>query len=324
MTKFSRFAAKASCTLIAACAATSVMAADIFVIGGKPDDPFWSRVKKGAEDAGIVAEAQGGSVTWLGPQNYDNLGPDAAELIRQAIDQGADAIVGPDWVPEAMDPAFEAVVAAGIPLVIYKAGGLEAADKLGALNYVGAVDYKSGYAGGEYLGNAGHKNGACVNTLPGAANIEAFCNGFNDGIAAAGGTGSVLQLPATAYGDSTAVAQAVRAHLLQNPEIDAMFAIGGGDTSATISGIQQSGKAGKVHVCGMNFNETVLANIQQGNQACAVDQQGYQQGFFAVSILNNYVNYGVTIPTREILTGPGIVDASNVDLVIEGVKAGAR
>lgn len=324
MKMFSRFAATASIAAIAACAATVVPAADIFVVGGKPDDPFWSRVKKGAEDAGIVAEAQGGSVTWLGPQNYDNLGPDAAELIRQAIDQGADAIVGPNWVPEAMNPAFEAVVAAGIPLVIYNAGGIEAADALGAMNYVGAVDYKSGFAGGEYLGNAGHKNGACVNTLPGAANIEAFCAGFNDGIESAGGTGSVLQLPATAYGDSTAVAQAVRAHLLQNPQIDAMFAIGGGDTSATISGIQQSGKMGKVHVCGMNFNDTVLANIQAGTQACAIDQQGYQQGFISVSILNNFVNYGVTIPTREILTGPGVVDASNVEAVIEGVKAGAR
>lgn len=40
--------------------ATSAMAADIFVVGGKPDDPFWSRVKMGAEDAGKVAEAQGG------------------------------------------------------------------------------------------------------------------------------------------------------------------------------------------------------------------------------------------------------------------------
>ncbi len=304
--------------------AGTAMAADIFVIGGKPDDPFWSRVKKGAEDAGIVAEAQGGSVTWLGPQNYDNLGPDAAELIRQAIDQGADAIVGPDWVPEAMDPAFEAVVDAGIPLVIYNAGGLEAADKLGAMNYVGAVDAKSGYAAGEYLGKAGKKSGACVNTLPGAANIEAFCSGFIEGIAAAGGEGSTLQLPATAFGDATAVAQAVRAHLLQNPDVDALFAIGDADTNATVSGIQQAGKAGQVEVCGINFNESILANIQAGSQACAIDQQGYQQGFFAVSILNNFVNYGVTIPTREILTGPGVIDASNVEQVIEGVKAGVR
>lgn len=291
---------------------------------GKPDDPFWSRVKKGAEDAGIVAEAQGGSVTWLGPQNYDNLGPDAAELIRQAIDQGADAIVGPDWVPEAMDPAFEAVVDAGIPLVIYNAGGLDAADKLGAMNYVGAVDAKSGYAAGEYLGKAGKKNGACVNTLPGAANIEAFCSGFIEGIAAAGGEGSTLQLPATAFGDATAVAQAVRAHLLQNPDVDALFAIGDADTNAAVSGIQQAGKTGRVEICGINFNESILANIQAGSQACAIDQQGYQQGFFAVSILNNFVNYGVTIPTREILTGPGVIDASNVEQVIEGVKAGVR
>ncbi|KEO55401.1 substrate-binding domain-containing protein [Thioclava pacifica] len=324
MSKFTRLAATAATAIAVACTASAVMAADIYVIGGKPDDPFWSRVKKGAEDAGIVAQAQGGSVTWLGPQNYDNLGPDAAELIRQAIDQGADAIVGPDWVPEAMDPAFKAVTDAGIPLVIYNAGGLEAADKLGAMNYVGAVDYKSGYAGGEYLAKAGHKNGACVNTLPGAANIEAFCNGFNDGLKAEGGTGSTLQLPATAFGDATAVAQAVRAHLLKNPDIDAMFAIGDGDTNATVSGIQQAGKTGSVHVCGMNFNDSILANIKAGSQDCAIDQQGYQQGFFAVSILNNYVNYGVTIPTREVLTGPGVIDAKNVDQVIEGVKAGAR
>jgi len=312
--------ATAAITMVAGAA----MAADIFVIGGKPDDPFWSRVKKGAEDAGVFAQSQGGSVTWLGPQNYDNLGPDAAELIRQAIDQGADAIVGPDWVPEAMDPAFQAVVDAGIPLVIYNAGGLEAADKLGAMNYVGAVDAKSGFAAGEYLGKAGKKTGACVNTLPGAANIEAFCSGFIEGITAAGGAGSTLQLPATAFGDATAVAQAVRAHLLQNPAVDALFAIGDADTNAAVSGIQQAGKTEQVAICGMNFNDSILANILAGSQACAIDQQGYQQGFFAVSILNNFVNYGVTIPTREILTGPGIIDASNVDQVIEGVKAGAR
>ena len=112
--------------------------------------------------------------------------------------------------------------------------------------------------------------------------------------------------------------------VLQNQDIDAMFAIGDGDTNATVSGIAQAGKAGQVHVCGMNFNDSILNNIQQGTQDCAIDQQGYQQGFFAVSILNNFVNYGVTIPTREILTGPGVIDASNVDQVIEGVKAGAR
>ncbi|MEI4472140.1 sugar ABC transporter substrate-binding protein [Frigidibacter sp. MR17.24] len=324
MTIKSRLATTAMVALVGAWAAGSAMAANIFVIGGKPDDPFWSIVKRGAEDAGMVAEAQGGSVTWLGPQNYDNLGVDAAELIRQAIDQGADAIVGPDWVPEAMDPAFQAVVAKNIPLVIYNAGGLAAADRLGAMNYVGSDDRKAGAAGGEHLAKLGNTKGVCVNTLPGAANVEQFCAGFVEGITAAGGEGSVLPLPATSFGSATAVAQAVRAHLLQHPEITAIFAVGDGDSVSALSGIQQAGKTGKVAVCGINFNETVLNAIKDGTMACAVDQQGYLQGYLAVSILNARVNHGLSVPTREILTGPGIIDSSNVDATIAGVKAGTR
>ncbi len=310
-------------TLLASLASTA-LGANIFVIGGKPDDPFWSIVKRGAEDAGIVAKAQGGSVTWLGPQNYDNLGVDAAELIRQAIDQGADAVVGPDWVPEAMDPAFKAVVDAGIPLIIYNAGGLTAADRLGAMNYVGSDDYKGAYAAGQYLGTQGHLNGVCINTLPGAANIEAYCSGFRDGIESVGGKGSALPLPATSFGSATAVAQAVKAHLLQNPNVDAVFAIGNVDSNSVVNGVTQAGKAGKVHICGMNFDESILNNIKNGTQDCAIDQQGYLQGYLSVSILNGNVNYGLTVPTREILTGPGIVDATNVDKVLSGVAEGAR
>jgi simple sugar transport system substrate-binding protein len=298
--------------------------AKIFVIGGKPDDPFWSIVKKGAEDAGIVVAAQGGSVTWLGPHNYDNLGVDAAELIRQAIDQGATAIVGPNWVPEAMDPAFQAVVDAGIPLVIYNAGGIEAADRLGAMNYVGAVDYKAGVAGGEYLGKMGKKNGVCINSLPGAANIEDYCNGFVEGITSTGGKGSVLPLPATAQGNVTAVAQAIRAHLLENPDLDAVFTTANLDAVGAVQGIAQAGVADKVGLCGVNFDEAILTNIQSGAQACAIDQQGYQQGYYAVSILNGYVNYGLSIPTREILTGPGVVDAKNIESTMAGAKLGTR
>lgn len=298
--------------------------ANIFVIGGKPDDPFWGIVKKGAEDAGIVVQAQGGSVTWLGPQNYDNLGVDAAELIRQAIDQGATGIVAPDWVPEAMDPAFQAVAAAGIPFIVYNAGGIEAADRLGAMNYVGAVDYKAGYAGGEYLGKAGNKNGVCINSLPGAKNIEDYCSGFAEGIKSQGGSADVLPLPATAEGNVTAVAQAIKAYLLEHPDVNAVYTTANLDAVGAVQGIAQAGMTDKVKVCGINFDEAILAQIKAGTQACAIDQQGYQQGFYAVSILNGHINYGLNIPTREILTGPGVVDASNIDATLVGAKMGTR
>jgi len=298
--------------------------AKIFVVGGKTDDPFWSIVKRGAEDAGKVVAAEGGKVVWLAPQNHDNLGVDAAELIRQAIDQKADAIVAPDWVPAAMDPAFEAVKKAGIPFVVYNAGGIQAADRLGAMNYVGAVDYKAGVAAGEYLGKAGHKSGVCVNSLPGAANIEDYCKGFADGIKSAGGKSDVLPLPATAEGNVTAVAQAVRAYLLQHADVDALMATANLDAVGIVQGIAQAGKAGKAHLCGINFDQAILAQISAGTQDCAIDQQGYQQGFYAVSILNGYVNYGLSIPTREILTGPGVVDNTNIKSTMSGAKQGTR
>lgn len=324
MNKLSRIAATVSTAAIMSCAAGAVMAANIFVIGGKPDDPFWSIVKRGAEDAGKVVKAEGGSVTWLGPQNYDNLGVDAAELIRQAISQGADAIVGPDWVPEAMDPAFKEVVKNKIPLIIYNAGGLKAADRLGAMNYIGSDDYKSGFAAGEYFAKHDWKNAVCLNTLPGAANAEAFCKGMEDGVKKDGGEGTSLPLPATSFGSATAVAQALKGYLLKNPKVNAVFTIGNVDTNSAISGIMQSGKAGRVHVCGMNMDETVLNNIKTGKQACAIDQQGYLQGFLSVAILNAHVNYGLSVPTKEILTGPGIIDSSNVDATMKGVKEGTR
>ena len=77
-------------------------------------------------------------------------------------------------------------------------------------------------------------------------------------------------------------------------------------------------------ICGINFDQAILSNIANGSQACAIDQQGYQQGFYAVSILNGYVNYGLTIPTREILTGPGVIDSSTVKATIAGAKEGTR
>lgn len=324
MKKSYRSLLKSAVALTTICAATTVMSANIFVVGGKPDDPFWSIVKRGAEDAGLVAKAQGGSVTWLAPQNYDNLGVDAAELIRQAISQGADAIVGPNWVPDAMDPAFKAVVEAGIPLIIYNAGGIAAADNLGAMNYVGSDDYKAGVAAGKYFVKKGENNLVCINTLPGAANIEANCKGMVDGVTSTGGKGAILPLPATSFGSSTAVAQAVKAYLLRHPKVTGVYTIGNVDANSSINGIMQSGKTGKVKVGGVNMDETILANIKTGKQLFAIDQQGYHQGFLAVSILNSYVNFGLSVPTREILTGPGIIDSANVDATIAGVKAGTR
>ncbi len=296
----------------------------IFVVGGKPDDPFWSKVKKGVDDEAKVVEAYGGSVTWLAPQNYDNLGPDAAKLIQNAIAQGATGVIGPDWVPEAEDPAFKAVVDAGIPLIIYNAGGMEAAERLGALNFVGNDEYAAGLGGGEYLGANGVKHILCVNTLPGTTNIEARCKGLADGIAKTGGTSTDLALPSSQFGDQTAIAQAVKAALAKDATIDAAVTVSAADATAAASAIQQAGVTDKVKLGSFDFDPTGLDRIKAGTQMMAIDQQPYLQGALSVALLRSYIQFGNDLPTRPVGTGPGIIDASNVDVVIAGAAAGAR
>ncbi len=304
--------------------AASGSGANIFVVGGKPDDPFWSKVKKGVDDQAKVVEAYGGSVTWLAPQNYDNLGPDAAKLVQNALSQNPDGVIGPDWVPEAEDPAFQAVVAAGVPLIIYNAGGIDAANKLGAMNYVGNDEYTAGKGGGEYLGSKGLKNVLCVNTLPGTTNIEARCKGLADGMAESGGNMTELPLPSSQFGDPTAVAQAVKAALLQDSTIDVAVTIAAGDATSSASGIDQAGLTGKVQLGSFDFDPTGLDRIKAGTQLMAIDQQPYLQGSISVALLNSHILFGNDLPTRPVNTGPGIVDASNVDATLAGATAGAR
>lgn len=296
----------------------------IYVIGGKSDDPFWSKVKRGVEDAAKVVEGSGGKVTWLGPQNYDNLGPDAAKLIDSAISQGASGVVGPDWVPEAEDASFKRVVDKGIPLVVYNAGGITAADKLGALNYIGSEEYTAGKAGGQYFGEHGVKNVLCVNTLPGATNTEDRCRGIADGSKASGGTSKQLPMPASQFGNPTAVAQGIKAALLKDDSIDGVVTISTGDADAAASGIDQAGAGDKVKLGTFDMDEAQLTRIKDGKQLFCIDQQPYMQGYLAVSLLNAYLRYGLNLPQRPLLTGPAIIDAANVDSAIAGAKAGVR
>jgi simple sugar transport system substrate-binding protein len=296
----------------------------IFVVGGKSDDPFWSRVKRGADDAAKVVKAQGGSVTWLAPKNYDNLGPDAAKLIDTAVSQGADGVVGPDWVPEAEDASFKKVIAGNAPVVIYNAGGLDAAQKVGALNYVGSEEAAAGKAGGEFFGKSGQKNVLCVNTLPGAANTEARCQGIADGIQASGGKSTQLPLPSSKFGDPTAVSQAIKAALLKDGSVDGVVMISAPDANSAALAIKQGDLREKVKLGTFDLDPTQLERIKGGDQLFAIDQQPYMQGYLAVSMLSSYIQWGVDLPQKPLLTGPAIVSAENVDAAMAGAKAGVR
>jgi simple sugar transport system substrate-binding protein len=123
--------------VVLAAGSSVAMSADIAIVGGKADDAFFAKIKKGIDDATLVVEAHGGKVNYLQLQTYDNIGGDAANLVRTALSQGVDVIAVPNWVPESEDEAIKAAMDAGIPVMLYNAGGGDKAKELGALNYIG-------------------------------------------------------------------------------------------------------------------------------------------------------------------------------------------
>lgn len=310
--------------VIVAASVTVAMAANIAVVGGSNDDAFWNIIKKGIDDARPAIEANGGSVNYLRLVNYDNFAPDVVQLIRTAISQKVDGLVIPNWVPEAEDPAIKDALAAGIKVILMNAGGTDKARELGAINYVGSDEYEAGKAGGEYFADHGQKHVLCVNTLPGTANIEARCKGVIDGITAKGGTAEQLPLPSTSFGNATAVAEAIKATLLKDESIDGVITISAGDADSAAIGIQQAGKIDSVKLGTFDLNSAGLDRIKGGTQAFAIDQQPYLQGFMATSLLASAIDFGTDLPTFPVLTGPGIVDSSNIEATLSGVTKGAR
>lgn len=326
MTKMkSMMTAAATVALLASCA-TFAMAEGITVaiVGGKTDDAFFAKVKKGIDDAALVVAAHGGKVNYLQLQTYDNIGGDAANLVRTAISQKANIIAVPNWVPASQDEAIKAAQAAGIPVILYNAGGGDKAKELGAINYVGNEEYTAGLAGGERFTTGKAKNVICVNTVPGAQNLEDRCKGVSDGITKGGGKSIQLPLPAASFGNPTAVAEAIKATLLKDSTIDGVVAISAGDADAAAVGVEQAGMTGKVQLGSFDMNDTGLERIKAGTQLFAIDQQPWLQGFLAVTLADAYINYGLKLATAPILTGPGVVDSSTIDATLAGAKAGYR
>jgi simple sugar transport system substrate-binding protein len=311
-------------TALVAFAGSASMAADIAVVGGSNDDAFWNIIKKGIDDATPMVEANGGSVNYLRLVNYDNFAPDVVQLIRTAISMEVDGLVIPNWVPEAEDPAIKDAIAAGIKVILMNAGGAEKAKELGAINYVGSDEYVAGVAGGEYFGDNGQKNVLCINTLPGTANIEARCKGVIDGITAKGGKGAQLPLPSTSFGDATAVAEAIKAELLKDETIDGVITISAGDADSAAIAVEQAGKTGATLLGSFDMNQAGLDRIKGGTQLFSIDQQPYLQSYLAVSLLASHIDFGTDLPVFPVLTGPGIVDASNIEATLAGVAKGAR
>jgi simple sugar transport system substrate-binding protein len=279
------------------------------VTHGAPSDTFWDIIRKGAS-----AAAAKDNVTLKYSSDPDS--GKQATLIQSAIDSKVDgiAVTLPD--PPAIAPAVKKAIAAGIPVVAFNAG-IGQYQASGAMSYFGSDESLAGQTAGKRASADGYKHVLCVIQFQGQVQLEARCDGVKSTFS---GKWDKIYVNGN---DRPAEQSTVAAKLKQDPSIDFVITLGAPDALAAISAVKDSGSKAKVGT--FDFNPQIPPKIQSGELQWAIDQQPYLQGYLSVDSLWLYkTNGNVLGGGKPTLTGPFVVDKSNIGVVGKFAASGTR
>jgi simple sugar transport system substrate-binding protein len=279
------------------------------VTHGAPSDTFWDIIRKGAS-----AAAAKDNVTLKYSSDPDS--GKQATLIQSAIDSKVDgiAVTLPD--PPAIAPAVKKAIAAGIPVVAFNAG-IGQYQESGAMSYFGSDESLAGQTAGKRASADGYKNLLCVIQFQGQVQLEARCDGVKSTFS---GKWSKIYVNGN---DRPAEQSTIAAKLKQDPSIDFVVTLGAPDALAAMSAVKDSGSKAKVGT--FDFNPQIPPKIQSGELQWAIDQQPYLQGYLSVDSLWLYkTNGNVLGGGKPTLTGPFVVDKSNIGVVGKFAASGTR
>ena len=264
-----------------------------------PGDTFWDKIRNGAQQA-----AKDHNITL----NYSN-DPDAgkqATLIQNAIDSKVDGLATTLPTPDAVGPAAQKAVQAGIPTVAFNAGKDDYA-KYGIKMYFGSDETLAGQTVGTKITQESPGKTICVIQEQGQVQLEARCAGVAK-------TDPQTENLFVNGRDLPSVQQTIGAKLQQDSSIANVVTLGADIALAAQKSLTDAGSKAKVET--FDLNNDVAKQIQSGGVAFSVDQQPYVQGYMAVtSLWLNLTNGNDLGGGKPVLTGPSFVDSTNIDKI---------
>jgi simple sugar transport system substrate-binding protein len=274
-----------------------------------PGDTFWDIIRKGANAASAKD-----NVTLK--YSSDPSSGNQANLIQSAIDSKVDGIAVTIPDPPAIAPVVKKAIAAGIPVVAFNAGIGAYADS-GALSYFGSDESLAGQTGGKRASVDGYKHVLCVVQFQGQVQLEARCDGVKSTF-----TGKYDKIYVNGS-DLPSVKSTISAKLAQDKSIDFIVTLGAPIALAAIDAIKEANSTAKLGT--FDFNPQIPPKIKSGDLQWAIDQQPWLQGYESIDSLWLYkVNGNVLGGGKATLTGPFLVDKSNVDFVGKFAAGGTR
>jgi simple sugar transport system substrate-binding protein len=287
----------------------------VVVSHGQSSDPFWSVAANGVNAAGAD---MGVTVEYQAPGTFDMV--EMSQIIDAAVASGPDGLVVTVPDADALGPAIEAAVAAGIPVISMNSGS-DVFAELGILVHVGQTEYEAGLIAGQTFAEEGVTSALCINQEVGNVALDLRCQGFEDGL------GATVKVVPVELADPTGAQEAVSAELQANADVDGILTLGPTGATPTLAALEAGGQLGEITFATFDLSPEVLEAVEAGQMLFAIDQAQYLQGYLPIVLLTQFIKTGA-LPLgsvdRVILTGPQIVTADTAAAVVAASEQGLR
>jgi simple sugar transport system substrate-binding protein len=289
----------------------------LYFVGCAAPTGFHGYLARGAAEAGKNLDVQ---VTYIYPDELTI--PNQVEKIEEAIAAHANGIALCEF---AEDKAYADVAKRAKDAGI--AFGSAAAPPAGSqvrdpndffLFRTGSDEKAAGALTGKRLISMGIKGGVVVaDQQPGDATCRDRADAEINALKAAGVKAEFLETSMDPGQESEVVVNYLRA----NPQTAAATSVC--NISSGLLSAKKDSRRNDLIITGYDLDAEALKAIQDGRQAFTIDQQQFWRGYMPILLLTHYLKYGL-IEANYFLTGPTVVDKSNIEQVAKLVTAGFR
>jgi simple sugar transport system substrate-binding protein len=282
-------------------------------------NPFYGPMIKGQE---LAAKQWNVTTKFYAPAGTDDA-PGNASLVESLVASKPDALVVDCVYADAIDAPLRRAIDQGIPVIASNGpDDRPEGQRIPYLFYVGGGEYLGGVAAAKrMLAERKPKSAVCVNPQAGHGGLQQRWLGFKTTMDQAGVKSEQLILQ---NADPTQTAEQLRGYLRGHPDTDAIYSVSASlilDPALTV--LSQQGLTDKVMLITNDLLPSAVTAIQNGSLLALIDQQQFLQGYVPIAFLAMHVRYGLTL-ADDVLTGPAIVDKTNIAKLVSASKEGIR
>lgn len=222
-----------------------------------------------------------------------------ARSLEQLTARKIDGVVVTAGEANALIPAIDRAVAAGIPVITFDS------DSPGStrLAFVGTDNYNAGWAAGkamaEWLGGAGRVG---VSTFPGPDHLKKRLDGFTAALARFA-PGVTIAAVVNDEGDVAKAETQITAMLQADPGITGIFCAHGNPGPGAAAAVRNVGRRGKVQILAFDFGTPVIELIESGEIKGTVGQNPYLMGYMSM-LLAYSARHPTAVPSGRPGFGP--------------------